>query len=250
MLRALPAPELSIGAVLVGSDLSSKSFMRQKRIAADFLGIRFEVRELPQESTTDEVLAVVVELGNDRAVGGIIIQLPLPQQVNRSRVLAAVPADKDVDCLTPQNLAAFGQGSDLMPPAAGALEAIARSLMLRLGSVRAAVVGSGLLVGRPAATFLATRAKSVEVIGEGGELAHLLRADLVVSGTGKKNLITADLVRPGAVVIDFGYPHDADFEAIAAKGGIVTPTPGGTGPIVVAKLFENFYRLQHLFPPQ
>ncbi len=256
MLQALPPPSsprafpFSIVAVLVGDDPSSRTFLRQKRIAADSLGVLFSVRELLPESTTEEIVAVLEELGRDPAVGGIIVQLPLPQHVGRSKVLSAIPPEKDVDCLTPRNFSDFESGSGLMPPAAGALEAIVEVLDIHLSSVRAAVVGRGLLVGMPAAVFLKRRAKSVEVLGRGDDLKRRLpEAGLIVSGTGEENLIGADCVRKGAVVVDFGYPHDADFEAIDKKGGVVTPTPGGTGPIVVAKLFENFYRLQGLFPP-
>jgi len=250
MLLTLPAPERSVAAVLVGEDPSSKTFVRQKKLVADSLGIHFFMHELPPESGTDESVAAVRELAADEKVGGIIVQLPLPQHVDRSAVLAAIPPEKDVDCLTPRNFLAFERGGALMPPAAGALEAIVEVLDIHLSSVRAAVVGRGLLVGMPAVIFLKRRAKSVEVLGRADDLKkRLLTADLIVSGTGEMNLIRVDYVRAGAVVVDFGYPHDADFEAIDKKGGSVTPTPGGTGPIVVAKLFENFYRLQGLFPP-
>ncbi|MDP3947964.1 MAG: bifunctional 5,10-methylenetetrahydrofolate dehydrogenase/5,10-methenyltetrahydrofolate cyclohydrolase [bacterium] len=248
MLRARSAPERAIVAILVGHDPSSKSFLRQKGIVAAALGIAFSVRELPPESTTQEVILVIDELKADKGVGGIIVQLPLPQQVSRSAVLAAIPPEKDIDCLTPSNLGEFERGSALMPPAAGAIEAITQTLDLPLGRMRAAVVGRGLLVGMPAATYLKRHARLVEVLGRADDLKkRILEADLIVSGTGEKNLISAEYVREGAVVIDFGYPHDADFEAIDKKGGIVTPTPGGTGPIVVAKLFENFYRLNGRF---
>lgn len=249
ILRAMPAPERSIVALLVGDSPSLKSFLRQKSKTADALGILFSVKELPPESTTEEVLAALYELKEDDRVGGIIVQLPLPQQIIRSIILSLIPPEKDIDCLSPKNFLSFERGGALSPPAAGAVEAIVQTLDIHLASVRAAVVGSGLLVGRPAVAYLWKRAESVEVLGEGGELTHLLHADLMVSGTGKENLIRAEYVREGAVVIDFGYPHDADFEAIDKKGGIVTPTPGGTGPIVVAKLFENFYRLHGCFPP-
>jgi methylenetetrahydrofolate dehydrogenase (NADP+)/methenyltetrahydrofolate cyclohydrolase len=248
VLAGYPVPRRGISAILLGDNPSSKSFLRQKEKTAAALGIPFFVHELPITSTTDEVIELIYKLKEDAIVGGIIVQLPLPQHIFRSAIFAAIPPEKDVDVLTPSNILKFENGSKLMPPAAGAIEAIIKSLHIRLQDKCAAVVGYGTLVGKPAVIYLKNQVKSLEIIEKRSFLPHIRRADLIVSGTGEQNLITADLVRPGTIVIDFGYPHDTDFEAIDKKGGIVTPTPGGTGPIVVAKLFENLYRLEGLLP--
>jgi methylenetetrahydrofolate dehydrogenase (NADP+)/methenyltetrahydrofolate cyclohydrolase len=244
-LRTLPVPTKKFVAVLVGDDAASLSFVRQKQKTAESLGVNFELVQLPQTLTQDELIARVLAISGEAAVGGMIVQLPLPKQYDRVAVLNAIGIAKDVDVLN-------GETTKVLAPAAGALARILTEVQWSPAGKRVVVVGSGLLIGRPVVTWLMDKAESVTVLNKGGYDATVIKsADLVVTGTGVSGLIKAAHVKAGAVVVDFGYGRDesgslagdADFEAIASVASAVTPTPGGTGPIVVAMLFANFYRL-------
>lgn len=239
------APTRELAAILVGDDAASLSFLRKKQEAAQSLGVKFKLYQLPSTLSQDEVERKVAAFAQDPQIGGIIIQLPLPSHYDRVSILNRIPFEKDVDVLN-------GETSKVLAPAAGALERILREVGYSLVGKKAVVVGSGLLIGKPIIQWLSDKVESVTVINKGGYSPEIVRqADLVVSGAGVPRLIKGDHLKRGALVVDFGYGRDEsdelagdiDMKSVAKIAGWVTPTPGGTGPIVVAMLFSNFYNI-------
>ena len=248
-------------AILVGNDPASRSFLKIKAKIAKDLRIDFRVYEFPEKISNDKLRLEIGKLAKSKAVSGVIVQLPLPVHLNRHYVLNAIPRGKDVDVLGERALGAFYAGRNaVLPPSVGTFEHIISSQSVILGETTVVVVGLGLLVGRPIATWLMDKSKQIILLDKGSDLGLLLHADLVVSGVGRAGLIQPNMLKKGASVIDFGYSmseHESadgtkllcgDLDASgldtsSSQLSFFTPTPNGTGPILVAKLFENFYRL-------
>jgi methylenetetrahydrofolate dehydrogenase (NADP+)/methenyltetrahydrofolate cyclohydrolase len=238
-LKARPIPAKYLAAVLVEDDPASASFVAQKGRVAKELGVDFRIEKLKADSTEDTLIETLKELGKDGDCGGIILQLPLPAHLDRGRVVAAIPPEKDVDAL---------RGELVLPPAVGVVEEILRTTRYSLSTTHVAVVGLGFLVGRPITKWLEGKTKELITLDIGDNLVRLKEADVVILGAGKAGLVKPDMLKNGAFVIDFGYSMEdgklrGDFDPEGVEGISYTPTPGGTGPILVAKLFENFYTL-------
>lgn len=255
-LRAVPTPKKILAAVLVGDDPASRSFITQKGKTAKTLGVDFRVYEFENGITQDALRKEVARIAGQKSVGGIIVQLPLPVHVNRHYVVNAIPREKDVDVLGERALGAFYTGRNpVMPPVVGVVEETLKETRYALRDAAVALVGLGFLVGRPLTLWLAGKAKEILLLDKNSDLSLLGRADLVISGVGKAGLLTHAMLKKDACVVDFGYskngdaPLAGDFDARALAyhepddASWYTPTPGGTGPILVAKLFENFYTL-------
>lgn len=255
-LRGLPKPERFFGAVLVGDDPASINFLKQKERTARELGIDFRLYELPGDITTDALRAEIGRLAEPKACGALIVQLPLPENVNRYYVLNAVPKTKDADCLGEPALGAFytGRGKIAPPSVATVGEILMREMKQEdLRKLKAVMVGAGFLIGKPVGFWLQNRVGELVVLDATVRdlAAKLGDADIVVCGAGQAHLFTAEHLKPGALVIDFGFNRDdagkitGDFDPAGAdeKGIRYTKTPGGTGPLLVAKLYENFYTL-------
>lgn len=251
VLSELSVPPKYLAVVLVGDNSASESFVvRKERIAAS-LGIDFRIQRFSKESTEKELVAAVHHLAADERCGSIIVQLPLPDHMDRNKVLSAIPGEKDVDVLGRDALGTFYSGTGLvLPPAARVVEKVAEACKRDLTHSRVAVVGPGFLVGKPVATWLTGKVPETLLFEKGSDFGLLREAEIVVSGTGVPGLLTVDLLKENALVIDFGYGEKegkllGDFNPYGAeeKGISYTPTPGGTGPTLVAALFENFYRL-------
>ncbi|MBI4119329.1 MAG: bifunctional 5,10-methylenetetrahydrofolate dehydrogenase/5,10-methenyltetrahydrofolate cyclohydrolase, partial [Parcubacteria group bacterium] len=184
----------------------------------------------------------------------VIVQLPLPAKYGRQPVINAVDPEKDVDCITERMLGKFYTGrSPIVLPAVGAVQEVLGTMNYELGMKKVAVVGAGFLVGKPIANWLMGRVRELYILDKGSDLDLLTGADLVISGVGQAGLIRPERLKEGVGVIDFGISYvdgkmRGDFESAELKAAWYTPTPGGTGPIVVAKLFENFYTLCGLNP--
>lgn len=253
-LRALPKSGKFFGAALVGDDAASLNFLKQKERVARELGIEFRLHQLPRDITTDALRAEIGRLAEPKTCGGFIVQLPLPETVNRYYVLNAIPKEKDVDCLSEPALGAFYTGRGrIAPPSVATVEEILKDDHRDLRALKAVVIGAGFLIGKPVAFWLQNRVAELVVLDADvrdvrGKLAD---ADIVVCGAGHAGLFGAADVKPGALVIDFGFNHGADGKiagdfnpADADERGVhYTKTPGGTGPALVAKLFENFCTL-------
>jgi len=253
-LQKLPKPAKFFGAALVGDDPASVNFLKQKEKAAQELGIEFRLYQLPVTATTDELRAEIGRFAGPKNCGGFIVQLPLPEKVNRHYVLNAIPKDKDVDCLSEAALGAFytGRGA-IMPPAAGTVAEILKLEKRDLRGLKVAMVGAGFLIGKPVGFWFQNKVAELKVLDSTVKdlAAELADMDIVISGAGQPGLFSAKHLKDGAVVIDFGYGKNAagkmagDFDPAGADAKNIdyTKTPGGTGPVLVAKLFENFYAL-------
>ncbi len=253
-LKKLPRPERFFGAVLVGDDPASLNFLKQKERVARELGIEFRLYELPVGTTTDGLREEIGRLARPSTCGGFIVQLPLPDAANRHYVLNAIPKEKDVDFLSEAALGAFYTGrSAAIPPSAGTVEEILKLERRDLRDLSVVMVGAGFLIGKPVGFWLQSRVAELVVLDQKIKNLHarLREADIVISGAGRPGLFSAEHLKEGAVVIDFGFNRSAegklsgDFDPAGADAKNIdyTKTPGGTGPILVAKLFENFYAI-------
>lgn len=254
-LKARPHPKKFFGAVLVGDDPASLNFLKQKEKVAKELGIDFRLYQLPTTMTTDDLRREIARLAGVKSCGGFIVQLPLPERVNKHYVLNAIPKQKDADLLGERALGAFyTDRSPVKPPSVGTVEEILKIHRPNLRETTAAVIGAGFLIGKPVGFSLQNRVGELMVFDTSvKDLQEKLGdADVVVSGAGQPHLFAAKHLKTGALVIDFGFNRvdsktvgDFDPSGADEKNIIYTPTPGGTGPILVAKLFENFYHLNN-----
>jgi len=262
-LRAFPKSSAGkfFGAALVGDDPASLNFLKQKERVARELGIEFRLHQLPLGITTDELRAEIGRLAAPKTCGAFIVQLPLPEAINRYYVLNAIPKEKDVDCLSEAALGAFyTERGKIAPPSVATVEEMLRreypAMQKNPGAMRelkAVVIGAGFLIGKPVGFWLQNRVAELVVLDASVKNIHdkLGDADIVVSGAGHANLFSARHLKEGAVVIDFGFSRGeggepvGDFDPAGAdeKNIRYTKTPGGTGPVLVAKLFENFHML-------
>ncbi len=245
-----------MGAMLVGDDLASENFLNQKKRVAEELGISFRLHRAPEGVTTDDLRAEIGMLTRPKNCGGFLVQLPLPESINKHYVLNAIPKEKDVDCLSEKALGAFYTGrGEVAPPAVEALEEILNLQIANRKSLRdlkVVLIGAGFLIGKPLGFWLQNRVGELTVFDSTvkGIPARLKDADVVVSGTGVAGIFSAKDIKEGALVVDFGYSREGnkiygDFDPDGEEDRNIsyTPTPGGTGPILVAKLYENFWKL-------
>ncbi|MFA6494825.1 MAG: bifunctional 5,10-methylenetetrahydrofolate dehydrogenase/5,10-methenyltetrahydrofolate cyclohydrolase [Candidatus Paceibacterota bacterium] len=256
-LSALPKPKKFLAAFVVGDHAQTASFILQKEKTAHVLGVDFRVYRQPAGISSDQLRRAMHRVIDGSRCGGALLQLPLPAPADASYCVNAIPRQKDVDVLSERALGAFAAGRALaLPPAVGAVEHILRTLKTPVAEYKKVViVGSGPLVGKPLAVWFAGKVPEMVVLDKGSSYETLRDADLIITGTGVGGLVKGALVKKDAVLIDFGYGVDAhgklsgdlDEESLRADGfvGSYTPTPGGTGPLVVAGLFENFYLLAH-----
>lgn len=242
-----------LAAVLVGDDPGSQVYVRNKEKACQQAGIASQLHRLTTETTIDELLALIGRLNGDPAVHGILVQLPLPKQIDERRVLEAVSPLKDVDAFHPENVGRIVQGRPRFLPCTphGILEMLRRNNIPTAGA-NVVVVGRSDIVGKPMAILLMQR-------GGGGDAtvtvchsrtrdlpAVTRSADILIVAIGRPKFITAEMVKPGAVVIDVGMNRtesglvgDVDFAAVKEVAGRITPVPGGVGLLTVAMLLHN-----------
>jgi methylenetetrahydrofolate dehydrogenase (NADP+)/methenyltetrahydrofolate cyclohydrolase len=241
-----------LATVIVGCDPASQMYVRMKHRACGQVGIGSVGRELAGDVTTKQVLQSVTQLNNDTDIHGILIQLPLPKQVDTERVIAAVRPDKDVDGFHPYNLGLLFSGRPRFSPCTpkGIMTLLAE-YKIEVAGCRAVVVGRSIDVGRPMSALLTNADATVTVChSKTKDLAKELKAaDILISAIGKAHFITREMIRPGAVVIDVGINQlngklvgDVDFEAVKDIASAITPVPGGVGPMTIATLMENTYR--------
>jgi methylenetetrahydrofolate dehydrogenase (NADP+)/methenyltetrahydrofolate cyclohydrolase len=253
-LQKLPKPRGELGAALVGNDPASISFLGQKQTVAKRLQVQFSIYRYSSRITQDRLQAKVSRLGRSKNISGIIVQLPLPAHIKKTQqVLDLIPTKKDVDVLSSSAFGKFATGnSSIFPPVAAAIAKIARQRRVAIKGKRAAVIGYGKLVGLPAAIWLAKQGATVLIANEWtSNLSRFTKdADIVVCGVGKPGLIAGDMIKRGAVIFDAGYgmrngkpSGDCEFQSAAKKARLITPVPGGIGPLAVAMLFQNFYDL-------
>jgi methylenetetrahydrofolate dehydrogenase (NADP+) / methenyltetrahydrofolate cyclohydrolase len=239
---------VGLATVLVGDDPASDVYIRSKHTAATEAGIDARDIRLPAETSEADVLALVAELNDDEEVDGILVQLPLPAHMDETRVTYAVAPSKDVDGFHPVNAGNLYLGTPLHVPAtpAGCMELLKEHGVDPEGQ-NAAVLGRSEIVGRPAAMLLVQANATVTIChSRTADLgAEVRRADIVVAAVGVPGIVTADMVKPGAAVLDVGLTRtdegirgDVD-PAVAEIAGFLTPMPGGTGPMTIAMLLRG-----------
>lgn len=242
-----------LAAVLVGDDEPSRIYVGAKEKACAEVGIASRRVELPQETTQDELLRLIGDLNDDPEIHGILVQLPLPPQISVLPVHEAIAVTKDVDGLTPASAGRLVRNEAVFLPATpfGIVEMLDR-IGVETEGQEVVIVGRGALVGMPLSIMLAQKAPrgnaTVTLCHTRTRdlAAHTRRADILVVAAGRPNTVTADMVKPGAVVVDVavnrtedGLVGDVDFEGAKEVAGAITPVPGGVGPLTVAMLLVN-----------
>jgi methylenetetrahydrofolate dehydrogenase (NADP+)/methenyltetrahydrofolate cyclohydrolase len=238
-----------LATVLVGDDPASHIYVAGKHRASAEVGIASIRHDLPADTSEAEVLDLVARLNDDPAANGIIVQLPVPDHIDAARVTSAVDPRKDVDGLTPTNAGLLVQGREGLVPAtpSGVMELL-RVYDTPLEGAHAVVVGRSDLVGKPISSLLLAQNATVTVChSRTRDLGEVCRsADVLVAAVGRPKLITGDMVKEGATVIDVGMNRvdgalvgDVDFEGAAARARAITPVPGGVGPMTIAMLLRN-----------
>ena len=251
-VSALAAERVQPGlaTVLVGDNPASRVYVRNKMRACAEVGMRGELHELPADAPEDRILELVNELNGSSRIHGIIVQLPLPRGIDAQRVVQSVALEKDVDGFNWSNLGALVDGQAVLAPCTPlAVMRILEHAGIDPDGRHAVVVGRSSVVGKPAALMLIARNATVTVChSRTKDLADMTRsADILVAAVGRAHLVTAEMVKAGAVVIDVGINRlpdgklvgDVDYEAVAQKAGAITPVPGGVGPMTVAMLMAN-----------
>jgi methylenetetrahydrofolate dehydrogenase (NADP+)/methenyltetrahydrofolate cyclohydrolase len=242
-----------LAVILAGDDAASRVYVRNKVLASEQTGVRSELCEFPSSATESELLDRVAALNADAAVHGILVQLPLPKQVNAARVLQAVSPAKDVDGFHETNLGALLAGTpSVVPCTPAAVMRILEHAGVVLAGQQAVVIGRSSIVGKPLALLLLQRDATVTIChSKSGDLAAITsQADILVAAAGRAKLVGRAMVKPGACVIDVGVNRladgtlagDVDFDAVREVAGWITPVPGGVGPMTIAMLLENCVR--------
>lgn len=242
-----------LAALLVGDDPASAVYVRNKQRACDKTGIRSTLHRLPAEISEDGLLTLISQLNNDPTVHGILVQLPLPGHIREQVVLDAVTPLKDVDCFHPENVGLMVQGRPrFLPCTPHGVQQLLLTSGTQVAGAHAVVLGRSEIVGKPMAMMLIQRGEAANATvtichsrTEG--LAEITRqADIIVAAIGKPRFVTADMVKPGAVVIDVGINRvdeklvgDVDYEPVAEIASAITPVPGGVGPMTIAMLLQN-----------
>jgi len=242
--------EPCLAVVLVGENPASQTYVAGKERDCAACGIRSVRYDLPAETSQQELLDLLAKLAADDSVHGMLVQLPLPSQIDEQAVIAAIPPEKDVDGFTPVNVGRMMIGQPCFLPCtpAGCIEMI-RSTGISIAGKHAVVVGRSNIVGKPAAMLLLAENATVTIChSRTADLADQCRAaDILVAAVGKPGFITGDMVKPGAVVIDVGINRgadgklcgDVDYASAAEKAAFITPVPGGVGLMTRAMLMEN-----------
>lgn len=242
--------DVGLAVVIVGDNPASRVYVNNKKKACAEVGFHSFEYALPEETTEAELLELVKKLNADPAVNGILVQLPLPAHINETAVINAISPDKDVDAFHPVNVGhiMIGDYSFLPCTPAGVMELIA-STGAQVQGKSCVVIGRSNIVGKPMAMLLLHKNGTVTIThSKTKNLKEICaNADILVAAVGKAGFVTADMVKPGAVIIDVGMNRneagklcgDVDFEGCKEKAGYITPVPGGVGPMTIAMLMRN-----------
>ncbi|NEF04328.1 bifunctional methylenetetrahydrofolate dehydrogenase/methenyltetrahydrofolate cyclohydrolase FolD [Staphylococcus aureus] len=241
-------PKLSV--ILVGNDGASQSYVRSKKKAAEKIGMISEIVHLEETATEEEVLNELNRLNNDDSVSGILVQVPLPKQVSEQKILEAINPEKDVDGFHPINIGKLYIDEQTFVPCTplGIME-ILKHADIDLEGKNAVVIGRSHIVGQPVSKLLLQKNASVTILhSRSKDMASYLKdADVIVSAVGKPGLVTKDVVKEGAAIIDVGntpdengkLKGDVDYDAVKEIAGAITPVPGGVGPLTITMVLNN-----------
>lgn len=239
-----------LAVVIVGENSASKIYVKNKKRACEEIGINSQVFELEEKISQDELLEVIGKLNADEKVHGILVQLPLPAHIDKEKIILMIDPKKDVDCFHPENIGKVFLGQETFPPCtpAGILEILERSEIEIIGK-DVVIVGRSNIVGKPLALMMMNNGATVTVCHS--ETKNLKEkcsgADILISAAGKAGLITKDMIKQGAVVIDVGINRnnegkltgDVDFSEVSQIASAITPVPGGVGPMTITMLLKN-----------
>ena len=237
----------------IGDDPASKIYVRTKKRRAEKTGIIQDIYQMPADTEQAEALALIDKLNADPTINGVMVQLPAPKQIDADELLERIDPNKDVDGLTPANIGRLWMEDHFIEPAtAEGIIALLKHYQIKLDGKNVVVVGRSNIVGKPLAALMLEQNATVTICHlhtqNLGEITK--KADIVVSATGQAFLITADMVKDGAVVVDVGMNHvngklvgDVDFDNVKEKASYITPVPGGVGPLTVQFLMEAVVKL-------
>ena len=237
----------------IGDDQASKVYVESKKRKAEKLGIKQVVYQLLADASEEDVLKLIDSLNADPEVMGLMVQLPVPEQIDSDKVIERIDPEKDVDGLTPANIGRLWEGKHFVEPATAAgIISLLDHYGIDLNGKNAVIVGRSNIVGKPLAALMLERNASVSILhSHSRNLGDLTRrADILVSAVGKAGMITKDMVKPGAVVVDVGINRvngklagDVDFDQVKDVASYITPVPGGVGPLTVEFLMEEVIKL-------
>jgi len=238
-----------LAVILVGKDPASKVYVNIKEKKCKEVGIESYKYELSEYASEEEVLKLIEKLNKDKKITGILVQMPLPKQISKNKVMDAVRPEKDVDGFNPTNIGKMMlDEKGLVPCTPRGVMRLFKYYDINLEGKEAVVIGNSVIVGNPIAQLMLKAGATVTVchIKTKDLKVHTTKADIIVSAVGKRNLVTDDMVKQGAVIIDVGIVRDkgklygdVDFENVKDKCSYITPVPGGVGPMTVACLLEN-----------
>lgn len=249
-LKAATGLQVGLAVVIVGNNPASRVYVNNKKKACEAVGFQSFEYTLDEDTTQEELLELVEVLNENPQVNGILVQLPLPKQIDEKAIINAISPDKDVDAFHPSNVGRIMIGSYAFLPCtpAGVMELIA-STGVSVSGKNCVVIGRSNIVGKPMAMLLLHQNGTVTICHSRTQNLKEIcaRADILVAAVGKANFVTADMVKEGAVVIDVGMNRldngklcgDVDFAAVEPKAGYITPVPGGVGPMTIAMLMRN-----------
>ena len=239
-----------LAVIIVGTDPASQVYVRNKGRGCDEVGIYSEIIELPEQTTENELLEIIDKLNERREISGILVQLPLPKHISEKAVTDRILPEKDVDAFSDANVGKIMLGSPAFLPCtpAGVMELLER-YNIDVSGKECVVVGRSNIVGKPMAMLLLAKNGTVTIChSRTKNLAeHTKRADILVVAIGRAGMITGDMIKDGAVVVDVGINRgsdgklcgDVDFESASAKASYITPVPGGVGPMTITMLLKN-----------
>lgn len=240
----------ALAVILVGDDPASQTYVNTKEKACHAVGIDSIMHTMPSSTSEEELLKIIASLNQNPLVDGILVQLPLPKHINTAKIIEAIDPSKDVDGFHPFNVGRLMAGLDgFVPCTPFGVMRLLEAYNINVRGLDACVIGASNIVGKPMMNLLLNASATVEICRSSTKnlAEHTKRADLIVVGVGKINLLTADMVKDGAIVIDVGINRnaegkivgDVDFAGVAPKCSFITPVPGGVGPMTIAMLLEN-----------
>lgn len=242
--------DIGLAVVIAGDDPASRVYVNNKKKACEFCGIKSYEYALPEDTTEEELLELIDTLNGDDKVNGILVQLPLPKQLDEKKIIEHISPMKDVDAFHESNVGRIMIGNYAFLPCtpAGCMELI-HSTGVEVSGKECVVIGRSNIVGKPMAMLLLHENGTVTVChSKTKDLAEVCRrADILIAAVGRANFVTADMVKEGAVVIDVGINRlengklcgDVKFDEVSEKAGYITPVPGGVGPMTIAMLMKN-----------
>ena len=239
----------TMAVILVGEDKPSQTYVRRKHLAAERVGIKSLIYNLPATISMKKLIDKIEDIQHSQKLSGLIVQLPLPEKLYAGSVLNTIHPEIDIDCLTDVNLGKLVMKTNyLVPPTPGAVITILKELEVELGGKNVTIIGMGALVGKPLAIMLINEGSSVTTCNSRTKdiTSKCLAADIIITGVGKKDILRGNMIKPGAIVIDTGVAFvdgkmygDVNVDEALAVASHVTPTPGGVGPLTVARLLLN-----------